>query len=1038
MALYHYTANDEQALVTCLAEKLNEQNSVFTPQWIVCGHTATNNYVTEQLANKNGIAANIKFTQVIPLIEIIHYKLGLREERSKLIHNEQLVWYIEDELKQTGFQALNEANKVIEYIGNDSLKRFTLAEKIASLVSSYQEETPELISAWNKGEFHTQKEDEKWQAYIWKALKDRNASQLRDLTQFFQEIKDALQKEAYQNTLKTHFPAIFFYGNLPYSKQVIDLLESLSEFIDVYVFRRAFSTAETNPLVANLGTVLKRDRDLWEGSSITHLESKSTTTDGKHTLFSALKQDLLHNTFPQLAYKKSDDSLVIASSYSVSREVEALYHHLLHLFSTNEALNAKDITVVVPDMETYAPVIKTYFDYANKIDFKGDPETLIPYTMYDTSHRVYASPYAAIEALLHIEKERFTSKSVMKLLDFDFIREQFGFKDTAVLIRALDKANIRHGFTGDTELETHLVSWQYGLKRLIFGFCLPPDTGKVDFDGQAFYPVDEFEESDRLELMKLLTFIDRLNKWLEKREESKTLSEWIHFLEQETLDVFISEQTYDTSRLRRLFGQLTQLVENNLNETYSFEVIRYYLVAALGNMDAGERIGYGGVRFVSPSIFLSVPAKVYAFLGLNSADFPRKVTKASFDLSQEDRLTKTDYDKNLFLSVLLAAEEKVYFSYIGNATKDNSIIPPSSLLAELEAHLKDKLGMKNEKDTLILRHPLHSFNSRYNSENEPLLVNYDLSTNTAQEVIGSSKVLQPIHLPEKDGKKVIPLRDLIGFIEDPVKHYFTKTLGIYMADRDIELAESELFELDGLQGWKVKDAFIQAALENGDVNEQEFKMKGDLPLSNIGSQKFEKLKEEVQPIFQDERLSNLLQNEREATTVQIHLNDYILEGKVDGIYGDTLLFLTSSSDKAKYKIRALVNFYAAFLGGNVDNLYYLFEGGESKTFSKEKTDLDDIKEQLEKWCKSFENGLHELIYFDSAFVDKKGINKDLDPTQLNYLVLYDTILKDKFRGVYPSDYFSHIALDDAFLNIKIANSFLTMYEAVKNFITPLN
>lgn len=1033
MALYHYTANEEQALVTCLAEKLNEHNSVFTPQWIVSGHNATYNYLTEQIADKNGIAANIKFKQVIPLIETIHHSLGLTKNRSSLIRNEQLVWYIDQELQQEAFLQLDEAKKVADYIDSDPQKRFTLAEKISSLFSSYQEESPELIKAWNKEELLTDKPDEKWQAHLWKALKHRFGAQLRDLTQLFQDIQEALNHEEHQSTLKTHFPALFFFGSLPYSEQLLQLLDCFSEIIDVYVFRRAFSVTEENPLVANLGTVLQRDRSLWEDRATTVLETASRNTE-KQNLFGALKHDLLYNQSPAIDYKKSDDSLVIASAYSVSREVEALYHHLIHLFKRNEDLHAKDVTVVVPDMETYAPVIKTYFDYANKIDCKGDSVQLIPYTLYDTSHRVYASPYLAIEALLNIEKDGFTSKNVMKLLDFDYIRERFGFSDTEVLIRALDQANIRHGFSGDTSLETNLVSWQYGLKRLIYGFCLPRDTGKVSFGNEAFFPVDTFEESDRFELIKLYNFIESLHNWIAARAKSRTLSDWIGFLENETLDVFISEQTHDTSRLRRLFGQLHQIVENGLNSVYSFEVMRYYLKSALGNMESGEKIGYGGVRFVSPSIFLSVPSKVYAFLGLNSSDFPRKVTKVSFDLSREGRLTKTEYDKNLFLSVLLAAEEKVYLSYIGNDTKDNSNIPPSSLLDELEAHLKDKLGLE---DSLIVRHPLHSFNSKYNNENEPLLVNYDLSTNTEQEVIDSSKEQQTIHLPEKDGKKVIQLKDLIGFIEDPVKHYFTKTLGVYMSDRDIDLAESELFELDTLQGWKVKDALVRAKVEKREVDAKELKMVGDLPLSNLGSQTFENLSKEVKPILEEEKLNELLINVVDSVPVQLELNNFTLEGKVDGIYGDTLLFLTSSSDKAKYKIRALVNFYAAFLGGNVKNLYYLFEGGKSKSWSKVESDKNEVKELLEKWCQLFVKGLDELIYFDSVFIDKKGINKDLDPTQLNYLVLYNTILEDKFPGVYPSDYFTHIALDDAFSNINKADSFLTMYEEVNQFITPL-
>lgn len=1039
MALYHYTAQTEGKLVDLLTDKLTAQNSVFTPQWIITGHNATNNYLIEQIASKNGIAANIKFKQVIPLIEMIHHTLNLAPERNNLIRNEQLVWFIDEVLQSDGFKAHKAAEKVTNYIGDEPQKRFTLAEKISALFSSYQEETPILISAWNTNELITDKTDEVWQSYIWRALKDRFGDGLRDLTTLFQDIASVLEDETQRTALKNYFPALFLYGNLPYSQQLIDLLQSLSKVIDIYVFRRTFITQDENPIIKNLGTVLQRDTDLWKAIPAKNEESSEKSTYHSN-LFGLLKQNLLDNEKQPVNFSKADDSLVIASTYSVGREVEALYHHLIHLFKDNQGLNAKDVIVIVPDIETYAPVIKTYFDYT--IKEHGNENPLIPYTIYDTSHRVYASPYSALEALLGVEKDSFTSKNVMKLLDFDFIRERFGFTGTEVLIRALDKANIRHGFSGDSELQTDLVSWQYGLKRLIYGFCLPPETGKVTFDSTTFFPIDAFEESERFELIKLYHFIETLHNWLEQRAVSRTLADWITFLEKQTLDIFISEQSHDTSMFRRLLGQLNHVVQQGLNLSYNFQVMRYYVKGALGNMETSDRSGYGGVRFVSPSIFLSVPAKVYAFLGLNSADFPRKVTKVSFDLSDENRLTKTDYDKNLFLSLLLAAEDKIYLSYIGNSIKDNSEIPPSSLIGELEAHMIGLL--ETHIETLTLRHPLHSFNSRYNQDNNPLLINFELSNHKTENIIDTSIEKNSPELPFKKGKKVIQLKDLTNFIEDPVKHYFTKTLGVYMSERDINLAESELFELDSLQNWKVKDAFIRAKQENREVEELELKMMGDLPLSKIGMQIFQKLKDDVKPIIENDQLTELFEKPVEQIAVEIELNDFILEGRIGSIYGDSFLFLTSSNNKAKYQIRALVNFYAAFLEGNVNHLYYLFKGGKSRKMNKVQSDKKEIQELLEKWCQIYEEGLEELICFDSSFISKASDIENIiqkaeesRPFDLNTLVLYKTILNSFEKSVFPSEYFCYIAQNDGFSNSKKTTSFLNIFQRVNELITPL-
>lgn len=1041
MGIHHYTSQTEEQLTDILIEKLNDHKSVFTPQWIITGHNATNNYLKEQIAENNGIAANIMFKQVIPMIEMMHESLGLASAQKKLIYNDQLVWFVDDILGSDDFQSLSEAKKVKDYIDDDSQKRFALAEKISSLFSSYQEEKPALIEAWNNNSSLTDNDDEVWQSHIWRVLKSRFGQDLRDLTVLFSEITATLKSEAQKKALKKQFPALYFYGNLPYSEQLINFLQQLSKVIDIYVIRRTVRVEEENPIIKNLGKVLGRDEDLWKG-----IPAESFEVENKYSndLLGLLKENLIENNYPEIEYSKSDDSLVISSSYSVAREVEALYHHLLNVFKKNSGINAKDVTVIVPDLETYAPVIKTYFDYTLQ---KHDIENpLIPYTIYDTSHRVYASPYLAIEALLSIETDGFTSKNVMKLLDFDYIRERFGFTDKEVLIRALDKANIRHGFTGDEELETNLVSWQYGLKRLIYGFCLPPETGKVTFDGVTFYPVDDFEESDRIELVKLHHFIETLHIWLDNRSDSRSLGEWISFLEKETLDTFIGEQTHDTSKFRRLLGKLNRVFERDVNGSYTFDTIRYYLKGALSNMESGERMGYGGVRFVSPNVFLSVPSKFYAFLGLNSADFPRRVTEVSFDLSDENRLTKTDYDKNLFLSILLAAQDKLYLSYIGSNTKDNSEIPPSSLISELDSHM---VGLLNQDlETLTISHPLHNFNSRYNQEEEPLLVNYKLSKALEKDFYTSSDEIgsEGDKNDDEQHKKVIQLKDLTNFIEDPVKHYFTKTLGVYMSDRDIELAENELFSLDELEKWKVKDKITDAKLKDKKLDVVDLKMKGWLPLSELGTESFDQLMEEVLPIVEDEELSNLLLStpDPHPIQVQIELDDYIVTGRLDTIYDDTLLYLTPSSDKAKYQIRALLNFYVALSEGEVNNLYYLFKNGESKRLNKTHIDISSINQVLEKWCQLYTKGLEELIYFNCAFMNK---NENIDKIRsfkesersrkLNKLILYDTIENVYEKSVFPSDYFIYIARNDAFIDKKKASSFLKMFSAVNELITPL-
>ena len=1044
MALYHYTAKTDTQLIQMLTEKLDAHKSVFTKQWIVSGHNSTNNYLIDKIAHLNGIAANIKFQQAIPLIEMIHSTLVLAPQKNELIRPEQLTWFIDEIMQSQGFLELSSAKRIIDYIADSPQKRFTLAEKVNGLFSSYQEEKPQLIACWNDHKLLTDNQDEIWQSYIWQQLKVRLDKKLRDLSNIFDEVKEAIKSESHKQTVKRQFPCLFFYGSLPYSTQLLEVLQALSQVVDVFVFRKTFSTNHDHPIIQNLGKVVERNEKLFKNIPTEEAPTVKDSISNPRNLLNFLQDDLLGESVSSFDYQSKDDSLVISSSYSVGREVETLYHHLLRLFKENEGLAARDVCVVIPDIEAYAPAIKTYFDYAHKNDESGNPQQLMPYTIYDTSHRVYASPYSAIEALLRLEKDRFTSKNVMKLLDFDFIRERFGFRDTEMLVRALDKANIRHGFSGDSSLETDLVSWQYGLKRLIYGFCLPPETVNevVNFDETEFLPVVDFEESDRIELIKLHTFIETLHNWLENRNTTKKLSEWITFLEKETLNVFISEEAHDTSSFRGFLGQLHQVVQHGFKMSYGYETIRYAVIGALGNMADGARLGFGGISFVSPSMFLSVPAKVYAFLGLNGSDFPRKVTEVSFDLSDENRLTKTAYDKNLFLTLLLATQEKLYLSYVGNSTKDNSEIPPSSLVSDLEAYLLSRFS--DEVNSITVRHPLHAFNSKYNNADNPLLVHFDLSReNEVVEILNSEKIEKDVPpLPERNGKKVIQLRDLVNFMEDPVKHYFTKTLGVYMSNQSIELAETESFSLDSSQGWKVKDELVKSRLKGRAIDDKILKMKGHLPLSKLGIKTFKKIEEEVQPIIENEHFLKFIGEEPAVRSIELELENYILQGKVSSIYNDTLLYITPSSSKAKYQIRALMNYLTAFCQGEVKGLIYLTSSEEAQLVNAENHDVAGIKQTLNTWCEKYEEGTSELICFEcGAYAGKNNIediiNLDEDYKQERLHLRVNSWINDGFNHSITSEYFKHVVLNGGLLAKEKTNSFFEMYIAIQQFTQPL-
>lgn len=1029
MAFTIYTAADQSLLAEKLASVDKTNPNLFARHFIVTVHNSTNDFLVQELANKNGIAANIAFQRPSEFLRMVYTMLEAGPKFKDQLNSSQLVWVIDGILANEDFLSQSEFVKIKNYIDPDTQKRFALAEKISTLFLSYQEEMPSIVEKWNQGESYKNLEthlieDETWQRKIWMELSKRLGNQLPDLTKVYKAIQIALMDDEKQNIIKDKIPFASFFGNLPYTKEYIDFLQLLSNFCQISIFKIVFEEDRQNRLVQNFGKLALSQSTLLEGLLTERIIENNKTP---RNLLGALQQQI--KGF-KADWQELDDSITIVNNFKISREVEAFYNYLVQQFELNPSLKKRDICVITPKIEHYAPAIQAFFTNKNfEIDF----------TFYDSSHKIHASPYAAIEALLHIELDLFTSKKVMSLLEFNYIRERFSFNDDlSNLQRAVNLANIRHDIDGNETIETNYVSWRYGLKRLIFGFCLPPHQEEVTFSGSTFFPIDEFEETATMEIIRLHQFVETLHEWLLKREESKTLSEWVSFIENDTVELFIDFKEFESNAFRSILSDLLE-VSNFYTHKVTFKTMRYFLLNALGQLDAGERKGHGGVRFVGPNPYLSSPVKIYAFLGMNGQDFPRQEHRLSFDLRGANGITKADLDKNLFLNILLSAEEKVYLSYIGQSIKDNSSIPPSTLIDELIDNLKAIVPTLVTKE-FIVKHPLHAFSSKYNSTENVQLIQYQ---NTEQKELLKTLLLdanakhENIELPIEHGKKVIHLYELIRFIEDPVRHYFNKVLGLYFGEDANVLTETELFELDTIQNWSVKDKIAQSFLHQEQIELliEKLKMKGELPLSNFGITLFDQAMEELHIVLSNDEYKQLILNTRAEIKGEIFIGDYVIKGTVDGIYGDTLLFQTVSKDKAKYQIRAMINLFFTHLHSpNVNQMLYLnIENYKSIT-------VEDAYNEIEICCQLFEKGSKELIAYSAELnqLDFTKCSQSTDaefPKRLNAMI--SSKLEDSYSHVYPSDYFRKISENNGFSDVAIANSFLEMQAKINQLISPL-
>jgi exodeoxyribonuclease V gamma subunit len=170
-------------------------------------------------------------------------------------------------------------------------------------------------------------------------------------------------------------------------------------------------------------------------------------------------------------------------------------------------------------------------------------------------------------------------------------------------------------------------------------------------------------------------------------------------------------------------------------------------------------------------------------------------------------------DRYVFLETILSAQKKLIMTWSGFDSGDGSEMPPSVLVEEFKAHLDREYQIAGRKEkageAVFVKYPLHPFSARYQSSemNDVQLQTWNRSWFNPAEKPGDRKPIFQWEFIQKlnadddttDGNKIYRT------LSDPMKS-FLDACRIEVPSKD-EIVESvELFEIGGLDEWKLRDA----------------------------------------------------------------------------------------------------------------------------------------------------------------------------------------------------------------------------------------
>jgi exodeoxyribonuclease V gamma subunit len=949
MSLQINGSNSLEQLAVQLSKELHrQQNRVFQPQYIVTQTQGMNNWLKIKIAGHLGIVANCRFLKPNDLVNEIYYKLGSQNKQA--LSAGVLKWVLFTLLSAKEFQ--DEFRNIANYYTSDDVKRMALAEKVADLFDQYQIYRPEMIREWNENTlvFET---SNGWQKYLWVKAKEILGDTMPDKTVIGKSIIEALKQPEQQKKLKGRIPNIHVFGLSIITTYHVHIFYELAKVINVtfhllnpapavYWFedrsekqlalwrqkskmKLAPADLQTagNPLLTGWGRVLQdtfsmffeSDEFLNEYSDVESPEPTAKSLLGKiqHDIFhnsdSSARNDLTENDI-------TDGTITINACYTTAREVEVLYNYLVHLVDKkSEELSARDIVVMVSDIDAYAPYIKAVF---NSAQYK------FPFTIADESFTVSDNLFSALQSVLALSEDNFKAEEVLQLLDSNYTRKRFSIWDLELIRKAVDKANIRFGIEGRKEDETIYVSWKNGIRRIMYGICMSGEE-EYSLDSYTTYPLDIAEGEDSFELIRFCHFAEVLISTIEDRRHLRTITEWGEYIEQVVDKLIYQAEDNSDEDYQLLLKNLEKLYVLNdvVKDKISYDVFKHSFVNSLTSESRSNAFASGGITFCSLIPMRSIPFKVVALLGLNFDKFPRKETRVSFNVMEQekrkgDRNVKEN-DKHLFLETILSAQKYLYVSYIGRSAKDNTLMPPSVLIDELIDYIQSGVADENikVKETVVTTHPLHGFSHKYYLQDQRLY-NYlaETATITNHTEVSKTATTEPLTFEE------VSIDSFISFFKNPFKAYYNNVLRIRYEQDNVLLPETEVFELDGLQSWQMKQDLLFSDFDELSQYRNKGVATGSLPLKNMADWVLANTEEAVSP------LKNLVTDcigdfAEESMHIELEVSQTLLKGKLSRIYDGKLVFISFSKNESKYLLDAYIRYLIAIAAGNPLDLYYI-------------------------------------------------------------------------------------------------------------------
>jgi len=858
----------------------------------------------------------------------------------------------------------------------DPMRRFGAVRHIADLFDRYAVHRPEMVQAWVGGAGGS------WQPELWRRLRARIGAPSPA-----ERLKPACERIRNDPGLLDLPARLSLFGLTRIPRSYLDVLAAIADHRELHLFvlhpspslwetvaaelndcppianRRDDRTAAApaNRLLASWGRDVRELQLVVAGAGESIDHHHGLRPGEPRTLLATIQRDIREDRQPpgpplpgepdvRPALDSADRTVQIHACHGRARQVEVLRDVVLHLLEDDPTLEPRDVIVMCPDIETFAPLIQATFGSGRLPDEDEDePENVdqrlpdLRVRLADRSLRQTNPVLGVVSRLLALADQRATASQLLDLAGREPVRRRFGFDDDDLsrMQEWVAESGIRWGFDAPHREpfklgSLHANTWRRGLDRMLAGVAMTEDDSRLV---QGVLPLDDVD-SGAIDLAgRFAEFVERAKAAADALTEPKPVARWVDAIAHaaDSLTATSERESWQRRELQRLLGDVEAEAGGGMSNggpsrdgvstdgpELELADVRVLLADRLRGRPTRANFRTGHLTVCTLVPMRSVPHRVVCVLGLDDGEFPRRTRRDGDDLLLAephvgDRDPRTE-DRQMLLDALMAATERLIVTYTGADERTNLRRPPAVPVGELldivDRTVRREHGLP--RDQIMIHHPLQPFDPRNFVPGK--LVSGSPWSFDPQALAGARALRTPRTVDEPflpgplpaRSDTVIELDNLVRFVESPVRAFLRDRLGMSVSEFFDEVEDELPVELDALGKWGVGQRLLDGVLAGADLDacKNAELARGTLPPGHLALPVLEEIGAVVAQLAS---AAKALGAEESPGSLDVNLalpDGRTLAGTVMGVYGDTVRAISYSRVRPRDRIRAWVRLLA--------------------------------------------------------------------------------------------------------------------------------